>query len=275
MVTIGIIGCGTIGTALAKKLANRKEFPHVKIGFLSDSNEKEARKLHVMLRRRKAGAKCRVVPIKVLVERADFIIEAASSSISYEVASAALKNNKNVLVMSVGGLLQRYNTLLKYARKTRAHLYLPSGALCGIDGVLAAKGSTITKAVLTTRKPVKGLRGAPYLAKKGIDISRIRKETVIFKGSAREATRYFPKNINVAAVLSLAGIGARKTIVEIVTSPHYKRNSHEVTIEGSFGTLQTRTENVPSPSNPKTSYMAILSAEALLKKIFSPVKIGT
>jgi len=160
--------------------------------------------------------------------------------------------------MSTGGLLKF---------KDIKSIYVPSGAVCGIDGVRAAAIGKIKRVTLTTRKPPKGLRGAPYLEKRKIDIDKIKKETVIYNGTADDAVKHFPKNINVAATLSLSGIGPSRTIVRIITSPKYNTNSHEVEVEGEFGRLFTKTENVPSKQNPKTSQLAIYSALAKLKEV--------
>jgi len=176
--------------------------------------------------------------------------------------------------MSVGGLLGN-EKLLDSARLKGVKVYIPSGAICGIDGLKAASIGRIDTVVLTTRKPPRGLEGAPYLKEKNIDIGRIKEETVIFEGTASEAMAGFPKNINVSAVLSLAGIGASKTLVRIVTSPDYKGNTHEVEVSGEFGRIITKSENLPSKTNPKTSALAVMSAIAALEGALSSVRIGT
>ena len=268
-VKIGIIGCGTIGSTLAIKINKNKRLP-ANVYYLADVDEAKARSLQ-----KKLSPRVRVASSETVIQKSDFIIEAASAHSAFHIASQCLKNNKDVLIMSIGGLVKGMRTLSNMVKKSEGRMYLPSGALCGIDGVLAARCSTIRRVSLTTRKPIAGLRGAPYFSFKKIDLNTIKKETVIYSGSAEEAIRYFPRNINVAALLSLASIGVKKTNVQIITSPQYKRNTHEVTVEGSFGRIKTISENVPSPSNPKTSYLAILAAEALLKKIFSSLKMGT
>ena len=154
-------------------------------------------------------------------------------------------------------------------------VYLPSGAVCGIDGLKSCRAGSIYSVTLTTRKPPRGLEGAPYLKEKNIRLSDIKGETVIFDGTAREAIKGFPQNVNVCAALSLAGIGADKTRVRIMTSPEYTKNIHEVRIEGDSGNISTRTENVPSKANPKTSQLAVFSAIATLEGIAKSVRVGT
>lgn len=218
--------------------------------------------------------KAQVLKSTELIKKCDFVVEAASAKISSDILKKCIKGNKDCLVMSVGGLLGN-EKLLDSARLKGVKVYIPSGAICGIDGLKAASIGRIDTVVLTTRKPPRGLEGAPYLKEKNIDIGRIKEETVIFEGTASEAMAGFPKNINVSAVLSLAGIGASKTLVRIVTSPDYKGNTHEVEVSGEFGRIITKSENLPSKTNPKTSALAVMSAIAALEGALSSVRIGT
>ena len=128
---------------------------------------------------------------------------------------------------------------------------------------------------MTTKKPPKAFEGVTYLTKNNITLDGLTEDKVIFEGNADLAVFAFPQNINVAAAISIAGIGPEKTIVRIVASPHISRNIHEIEIESEAGKIFTRTENVIHPDNPKTSYLAVLSAIAALKGILSPIKIGT
>ncbi len=267
-IKIGIIGCGTIGSALARVLC-RELRASADLRSICDRQPERAERL-----KRRLGSSVQVTSIEKLIERSDLVIEAASASIAADVASQALARDKKVLVMSVGGLL-RDTAWLGAARKSRGRLWIPSGALAGMDGLLAAREGRIRKVKLVTRKPPQALESAPFFKKKKFPEIARRRAVCIFRGSARQAVTGFPQNINVAAVLSLAGIGGKKTRVEIWSSPKQHSNQHEVTIEGDFGKITTVTRNLPSPQNPKTSYLAILSAVATLKMIFSKVKLGT
>jgi aspartate dehydrogenase len=216
-----------------------------------------------------------VLPTDTLIKKADLVIEAASAKVSGDIAKKAIAAKKDVMIMSVGGIIEDYAALFNLAEQNGCKVYLPSGAICGLDGVKAAAIGKIYRAELITRKPPKGLAGAPFIEKNRIDLEGITRETQIFEGSALEAIKGFPANINVACALSIAGIGPEKTRVKIMTSPEYTSNTHEVILEGEAGRIVTRTENLPSPSNPKTSYLAILSAIATLKQILGPAKVGT
>lgn len=175
--------------------------------------------------------------------------------------------------MSVGGILEHHE-LIEQFRKSHSKLYVPSGAIGGIDILKAAALGTIFEVTLTTTKGIEGLRGAPYVVHNDIELN-VQEKMVIFRGNALEAVKGFPKNINVAALLAIGGIGAERTIVEIAVDPYSTRNVHEIQLKGDFGSSTLRIENVPSPHNPKTSYLAVLSAKAMLKQLVDRVRIGT
>lgn len=268
-IKIGLIGCGAIGSEIAK--AVDEDFKErAELVAVADIDDKKAGALSDKLTGRPA-----VLSIDELVKRSDLVVEAASARISGEVAEKALSAKKDVMLMSTGGIIKNYLSLFNLAKKNNCRVYLPSGAICGLDGVKAAAFAGIEKAQLVTRKSPKALSGAPFIAKNNIDLNAITKETTIFDGTAQEAIDGFPANINVACTLSMAGIGPEKTRVRIIASPEYTKNIHEIVVEGSFGSIVSRTENVPSPNNPKTSYMAVLSAIATLRQILDPVRVGT
>ncbi len=267
-IRVGIIGCGTIGGELAIACQTRMR-GNLNLVGICDKDAAKSAALQKLLK-----GKTPVLKLGDLVKKTDLIVEAASASISADILKKAIKNKKDILIMSIGGLIG-HEDLLKKAAKAGIKVYLPSGAICGIDALKSGNTGVIDSVTLTTRKPCQGLEGAPYLKEKNIRLSDIKEETVIFDGTAEEAIKGFPQNINVCATLSLAGIGADKTRVRIVTSPDYTKNIHEVEIAGDFGKISTRTENVPSKSNPKTSQLAILSAIAALEGIVESVKIGT
>lgn len=267
MLNIGLIGCGTIGSELAR--AVELEFrDRAKLVALFDIDRARALSLAESL-----PEPPQILPIDELISAGDLVIEAASAGVSGELARKVISAGKDVMVMSVGGLIE--SGAFDLAERAARRIYIPSGAICGLDGIKSARIGGISRITLTTRKPPAGLRGAPYIVEHGIDLDAIKGETTIFQGSAREAIKGFPKNVNVAVALSFAGIGIDKTEVRIISSPHFTTNSHEVTVEGKFGKLTTRTDNVPSPQNPRTSYLAVLSAVATLKAILDYSRIGT
>ena len=267
-IKVGIIGCGTIGSEIAKACQARLK-NKVTLSAICDQDETKTKALNMSL-----SKKVTVFAFDKLIKKCDFVVEAASAKVSGGVLDGCVKAGRDCMIMSVGGLIGREG-LLKKAEKKGVKVYIPSGALCGIDGLKSASTGRVDSVTLTTRKPPKGLEGAPYLKEKNIDISGITEETVIFEGNAADAIKAFPQNVNVSAALSLAGLGAGKTRVRIIASPHYTKNIHEVEISGECGRIFTRTENVPSRANPKTSSLAVFSAIATLAGITGSVRVGT
>ena len=265
---VGIVGCGTIGSQVAYACQDMLQ-EKVELAALCDTDTDKALLLKNAL---KKGP--RILKLTELIKKCNFVVEAASAKVSGDLLDKCIRAGRDCMVMSVGGLVGRENSL-KRAIKKRVKVYIPSGALCGIDGLKSASAGRIDHVTLTTRKPPKGLEGAPYIKEKNIDLSGITGEETIFEGNAEEAIKGFPQNVNVAAVLSIAGLGAKRTHVKIVTSPHYTKNIHEVEISGECGRIFTRTENVPSTANPKTSELAVFSAIATLAGITNSVRIGT
>jgi aspartate dehydrogenase len=267
-IRIGIIGCGTIGGDIARACLGRLK-RRVVLSALCDVDRKKCEALRGSL---KSGASIRSVD--GVVKSCDFVIEAAGASISAAVLKKCISGGKDCLIMSTGGLLAE-PALLARADRKGVRVFVPSGALCGIDGLKSARVGVVDSVTLTTKKPPKGLFGAPYVVSRKIDLGSVGCDTVIFEGSAEEAVKGFPQNVNVAAVLSLAGIGARKTLVRIVATPGSTANIHEVEIVGESGRITTRSENVPSKANPRTSALAAYSAIATLEGAVSSVRVGT
>jgi aspartate dehydrogenase len=267
---IGIVGCGAIGSSLAKYIA-RDFSGKAKLVALYDIDNLKS----CSLSRRISKNIIAVSSLKSLIVKSDLVIEAASAKSSFDIARIALSAKKNIMVMSVGGIVNSFDSLRKLAVKNNCRIYIPSGAISGIDALKAAGISKISKVILTTTKNPRAFRGVKYVADKGVKLDKIRKDLVLFSGKASEAVKYFPQNINVAAVLSLAGIGIKKTQVRVIASPFVTKNIHEIKIESSAANITTRTENVLHPDNPKTSYLAVLAAVATLKQTLEPAKVGT
>ncbi len=262
---IGIVGCGAIGSSLAKVIA-RDLSRQARLAAVYDIDRGKAERL---------AQRLAVDSLERLIDKCDLVIEAASAKSSWKIAKCVLREGRDMMIMSVGGIVTHYKELLTLARRYNTSVYLPSGAISGVDALKAANRGKIKKVILTTRKNPLSFKGVRYLEDKGINIHKIKKDKVLFFGSAAEAVRHFPQNINVAAVLSIAGIGPERTQVKIIASPSTKKNIHEIQIQAEAGRIFTRTENILHPDNPKTSFLAVLSAIATLKQILEPVKIGT
>lgn len=215
----------------------------------------------------------RVVPIAALAE-ADIVVEAAPAAVFEEIARAAIGRGRIFIPSSVGALLPRMQ-LVEEAKRTGARIVVPTGALLGLDAVRAAAEGKVASVTIETRKPPRGLAGAPYLDQHGIDVASITQARRVFKGNAFDAAAGFPANVNVAAALALAGIGPERTMVEIWADPAVTRNTHTIRVEAEAARLTMTIENVPSEENPRTGKITPLSVLACLKGLVSTLKVGT
>ncbi|HPT06543.1 MAG TPA: aspartate dehydrogenase [Candidatus Omnitrophota bacterium] len=271
MLKIALVGCGAIGSSLAKGI--RSKFSEsAKLVALFDIDMDKSQALSRLVSGRTSLA---VACLEQAILKADLVIEAASAKVSSDIALRAVDKGRDVMVMSVGGLVGNMKQLMSGARKKGCRVYIPSGAISGVDAVKASACGKIKSVILTTRKNPKAFKGVAFVEKKRINLAKLRQDMVLFNGTARQAVIHFPQNINVAAVLSLAGLGVDKTRVRIIASPNLQRNVHEIEVVSDAGRIVTRTENVLHPDNPKTSYLAVLSAQAALKQILEPVRIGS
>ncbi len=198
----------------------------------------------------------------------DLLIEAASHEAVKKFVPSALERGVDTIIMSVGALGNE--ELLKRCRgaaeKGGARIIIPSGAIAGVDAIVSASAGRIDEVRLTTIKNPRSLkRSRDYLAGKGIDIDNLTKRTIIFDGRAREAVKAFPKNVNVAATISIAGIGFERTMVTVIADPEAERTEHHIEVRGEAGTIKTMVRNIPDEKNPGTSHLAVLSAIAAMK----------
>lgn len=265
---ICVIGCGAIGTTIARAV---EEMPDIHITYLTDRSQECATRLQE--RTKKVIYVPDIVPVLPEIR---LVVEAASQDAARYYVPLALSAGVDVLIMSVGVFQDEefQSDAFRLAKRKSAKMYMPSGAIGGIDALAAASLEGMDEVTLTTTKPPSAFAQSEYLESKGIIPSEIRVRTEIFRGSAREAIKHFPQNINVAATISMAGIGFEKTQIRIVCDPQVKTNEHNLKAKGRFGELDMVTRNVPSPRNPKTSYLAALSAISAIKKITGHTWVG-
>lgn len=262
------MGCGAIGTELARSIETRF-FDQASLEALCEIDSAASSRLADSLKYIP-----QIMNLEDLVEAVDLVIEAASLTVVPELLQLAIDKGKDVLVLSVGGLFGQEEMMEKAERKG-IKIYIPSGAIGGMDAVKASHIGGIQKVSLETIKPPSSYEGAPYLKEHNIDLSKINEKTTLFEGTAEEAIKGFPRNVNVSGILSFCGLGPKRTHVKVVADPETKFNSHIITVEGSFGKFQARSDNLPLTANPKTSALSPLSAIAALKGILSNIKIGT
>ena len=216
-----------------------------------------------------------VMPLDRLWESADIVVECAPAAHLRDLAEPALGHGRTLITLSCGALLDNFD-LVDLARRQRGRILVPTGALLALDAVQAAAlGGGISRVQMITRKPPGGLEGAPYLVENQIRLTGLRKAELVFSGTAREAARGFPANVNVAAALAMAGLGPDRTMIDIWADPAVDRNIHRIEVEADAARFSFQIENVPSLENPKTGRMTPLSVIALLKKLTNPLAIGT
>jgi len=267
---IGLIGCGAIGTVLAREVDKRKDY---KLAIIFDVEMKKAKELYKQLAKKPKIAN---TIDKFLTEEKDLAVEAAAYQAVNEYGEKILESS-DLMIMSTAAFViykKLYSQLKKKALSLGRKIYLPSGAIVGIDGVKSVK-EMIEEVTLKTIKNPKSIEQTDYLNNKGIYLKGLKKKTIIFKGTAKKAAYHFPKNLNIAATLSFCGVGYEKTNVIFIADPNVKENIHEIFVRGLFGEFRTQTKNMPSPDNLKTSYLACLSAIAMLFDIKNPFQIGT
>lgn len=247
--TIGIAGIGAIGAAVGRALENGIDgFTWTAAADLRPHPEFDIP----------------LMDFDHLAQECDIIIEALPPAAVPDLCEAVFKHQKTLILISSCALLM-FPKILDTHRKAHSHIIVPSGALLGLDGVKALKELGIQRSIIASTKPPLGFTGAPYITEKGINLAQIETKTRLFHGNALEAAKGFPANVNVAATLSLAGIGPEKTEVEIWADPEAKGNSHKITVSGEFSTMHASVENMPDPANPKSSMLAAQSIVAALR----------
>ncbi len=252
---IGIVGCGAIGSEMAHAAEDMEDIAEI---WLHDVDPDAVESLSHL-------SKAHVAKDAAdLVARVELLVECANKGVVQTAVKDILGKGGSAMLLTVGALAddELRNELVALARAHGGRLYIPSGAVMGIDGLRGAAESELKSVTLVTTKPNAGLD------------REVDKWTLLFNGSARDAVKAFPKNVNVAATLSMAGLGFDNTWVQVAVDPLATLNSHKVIIEGAFGRARIEVENLPSPHNPRTSHLASLSAIALLRRIVSPIQIG-
>lgn len=265
--SVAIGGLGTIGLAVARRLDEGIEGLSLAAVSARDRGRAESR----MVEFRQPPP---VVGLHDLAERADIVIECAPATVFTEIAGPALDAGRIFMPLSIGQLLA-HPDYADRARATGARIIVPTGALLGLDAVRAAAEGEIHAVSMVTRKPPGGLAGAPYLAEHGISLDGLTAPLKIFEGSARDGARGFPANVNVAAALSLAGIGPDRTRLEIWADPAVTRNTHRIRIDADSACFEMTIENVPSAENPRTGRITALSVIAALRGLTAPLRIGS
>ncbi len=259
-----LIGYGAIGKLVLAKMAGQ---PAIRITHvLERQSRKEALRLSL-------GSAASVIGDLAEMEDApDCAIECAGHGAVLQYVVPLLRHGIDVAVASVGALAEPEvaEKLEAAAREGGAQVTLIAGAIGGIDAIASARLGGLDEVVYTGRKPPLGWLGTP--AEKAVDLNTLSSAAVIFDGNAGEAARLYPKNANVAATVSLAGLGLDRTRVRLIADPAVARNVHHVTARGAFGAMEITLSGNPLPDNPKTSSLTAFSAVRALRDFAAPIR---
>jgi len=272
MKKVGLLGCGAIGTQIALAIDSGK-IPAKITHVFDDSKEASSKLVEKLFNKPEIVENSHLLSSNAV----DIVVEAASQEAVRDIALSVLQNKKDLMIMSVGALLDEsvFEILTDACKDFKKTIYLPSGAIAGLDGIKSVQNELDSLSITTTKHP-RSLKEAKFFETSGINLDTLNSETMIFQGTAKEAVSLFPANINVAALLSLTGIGSEKTRVKIVADPKTDKNTHHIEASGTFGKMTFTIENYPDPNNPKTSRLAILSAIETLRNYCSDeIQIGT
>jgi aspartate dehydrogenase len=265
---LAIGGLGAIGLSVARRV-DAGDIPGVVLVAVSARDEAKARAKLAGL----SGSPA-FLPLDRLADVADVVLESVPARHFAEIAAPAIEKGRILMPLSVGQLLD-HPSLVERAKATGARILVPTGALLGLDAVRAVAEGHVESVRIVTRKPPRGLAGAPHLVKHSISVEGLERPLKVFEGSAREAIIGFPANVNVAVALSLAGIGPDRTTIEIWADPGVTRNTHTIEVRSDSSDLTMTIANIPSVENPATGKVTALSAIAALRRLRSPLVVGS
>ena len=263
---VGLAGLGAVGLEVARRI--EAGIPGLTLAAVAVRDKEKAKRNLPQI-----GDRIPVIAAEALAESCDLVVECLPPELFRAIASSVIERGKLFMPLSVGQLLENWDFVAR-ARETGARILVPTGALIGLDAVRAAGEGTIHSVTMVTRKPPNGLEGAPYLVERGITLKGINTARKVFDGTARDGARGFPANVNVAAALSLAGIGPDKTKLEIWADPAIDRNTHRIEVDSDTARFSMTIEGIPS-ANPRTGRIVPLSTVAALRALVTELKVGT
>jgi aspartate dehydrogenase len=267
-IRLAIAGLGAIGLKVAR-VVDAGEIQGVSLTAIAARDQDKARP-------KVAGfaAPPRIVPLGELARHADVVVECIPAAQFRAVAEPTLSAGRTFMPLSVGALLDNLD-LVDLARARGGRIVVPSGAILGLDAIRAVAEGNVQSVQIVTRKPPAGLEGAPMLKARGQSVSDLEDKLLLFSGTAREAVKGFPANLNVAVAVALAGIGPERTRIEVWADPSVTRNTHSVTVKSDSSDLTMTIENIPSAENPRTGTITALSVIAALRRLTAPLVVGT
>lgn len=266
-VRVAIGSLGSVGMALARHLARGQQGLELVAVSARDRARAQDRLASI-------GLDVPVLELAELAGSSDAVVECAPAEHFRALAEPVVRAGKVLVPISVAGLLDHMD-LVELAHASGARILVPSGAILGLDALRAAREGEIFEVRMVTRKPPRGLRGAPHLVRNAISVDDLDAPLKVFEGTAAEGARGFPANVNVAAAVGLAGVGPERTMLEIWADPGVERNVHDIQVTADAATFTLHIENVPSEDNPRTGRLVALSVLATLRRLCSPLVVGS
>jgi aspartate dehydrogenase len=265
---LAIAGLGAIGLEIARRVDAGEVEGMVLSAVAARDHAKAERRMNDFVR---APA---VIPLANLAQTADVIVECAPAAVFLDIARPALEQGRLFMPLSVGVLLDNMQ-LVDLARRGGGRILVPSGAILGLDALKAVAKGSVDSIKMVTRKPPGGLAGAPYLEANAINLADLTEARLLFSGTAREAAKGFPANLNVCAAIALAGIGPDKTMVEVWADPAVRHNTHTIEVKSDSSDFTMTIRNTPTLENPRTGKITALSVVAALERLTAPLAVGT
>ena len=273
---VGVIGFGSIGKEIIAA-TRRHEIPNAKIVALFDKESQVISSAGYLNDELHLFSDFDKFYNSSTYSSLDIVIECASKEAVREYGKKIIESKKDLMVLSVGAFsdIEYLSDLQNLSKLNNTRIVIPTGAIAGLDSIRSVKRYLDSLTITTTKHP-KSFVGAPFFKNSKIKLDEISNKTILFEGNAISAIELFPSNVNVAVSIALAGIGLEDTRVKIIADPTISVNKHEIVGKGSFGEIHVIVQNIPSPSNPKTSYLASLSAIECLRSLCNEnFRIGT
>lgn len=265
---VGIAGFGTIGATVAQALDDGR-IDGINLAAICSRSAAKATERMATLRH-----SVPIVAANELAKTCNVVVECVPTSAFMEIAEPVLLAGR-VLITVSGAAILDHPEVIDLARNNGGRIVLATGALLGLDAIRAAAEGEIHSVRMVTRKPPLSLAGAPYLRARGIDVESLTEPQKVFEGSAAEGARGFPSNVNVAAAVGLAGVGADSTRLEIWADPKLERNTHTIFVDADSARFEMKIENVPTDQNPGTGRITALSVIAALRAEVSSLRVGS
>ena len=264
---VGIAGLGTIGLVVARAIDKGIEDMELVGVTVRDADKAQSRM---------TGFKhpAPIMDARELADTSDIIVDCVPKAAFRGIAEPALRAGRLFITVSGAGILANPN-IVDLAKAHKAKIVLATGALLGLDAVRAAAEGIVHEVRMVTRKPPNALKGAPHLVANNISVDDLNEPKKVFEGTAREGAEGFPANVNVAAALGLADIGADETRLEIWADPALTRNTHTIRVDADSARFEMTIENVQSEENPGTGKITALSVIACLRGQVAPLRVGS